>query len=41
MKNNKLVLVVITTVAIAIVGAGLSLFFSRFLNLTDLEDEDR
>ncbi len=39
MKNNKLAFVVITTVAIAIVGAGLSLFFSRFLNLTPLADD--
>ena len=33
MKNNKLAFVVVTTVAITIVGAGLSLFFSRFINL--------
>lgn len=34
MKNNKLIFVLVTAVAIAIVGAGLSLFFSRFINLT-------
>lgn len=34
MKNNKLAFVLVTAVAIAIVGAGLSLFFSRFINLT-------
>ncbi len=33
MKNIKLAFVVVTTVAITIVGAGLSLFFSRFINL--------
>ncbi len=34
MKNNKLIFVLVTAVAIAIVGAGLSLFFSRFIYLT-------
>jgi len=34
MKNNGLAFVLITTVAIAIIGAGLSVFFSRFMNLS-------
>ncbi|MHB1349786.1 MAG: cytochrome C [Desulfobacteraceae bacterium] len=34
MKNNKLAFVVVTTFTITIVGAGLSLFFNRFINLT-------
>jgi len=34
MKNNGLAFVLVTTVAIAIIGAGLSVFFSRFINLT-------
>ena len=32
MKNNKPAFVLVTAVAISIVGAGLSLFFSRFIN---------
>ncbi|MBU4261695.1 MAG: c-type cytochrome [Proteobacteria bacterium] len=34
MKNNGLAFVLVTTIAIAIVGAGLSVFFSRFINLS-------
>ena len=33
MKNNGLTFVLITTVAMVILGAGLSVFFSRFMNL--------
>lgn len=39
MKNNKLAFVLVTTVAITIVGAGLSLFFSRFINLAGGGDD--
>lgn len=39
MKNNGLAFVLVTTVAIAIVGAGLSLFFSRFIDLSTVGTE--
>ena len=34
MRNNKPAFVLVTAVAIAIVGAGLSIFFNRFIDLT-------
>jgi thiosulfate dehydrogenase len=38
MKNNKLVFVLVTSVAFAIIGAGLSLFFSRSIDLATIGD---
>ncbi len=39
MKKNKLAFALITAVAIIIIGAGLSLFFSRFIDLRSIESK--